>query len=322
MQTSVVPRAASRSSKGRRALPEAARKGSARAQEVRADDVLAEAMGVALATQVQRLQDSLRHFVKSVHDDSVRATRSVHEARVAIRKMHVTLDLLRPLVGSKKPEELRKELKTLGRALGRVRDLDVCMEVASAADIQVERERQKARAELRRLLVSGPTRRLFRRLNRVSERLLRRGLSAHERPAMLVRDVVASTIIGRYEKMAQHLRDVDAAGLEHLHLLRRYVRSLRYAIELFGEALGELRPHVLPRLVAAQQSLGNLHDAEVAAQRSGSEPRRLEQRREAALEDLSGLCARDFHDAIFHAAQLPFKRWACDSPVSPCATPL
>lgn len=320
MLTPDVPRTDPRPSGSiRRELGEGGRKPRTAAQGMHADDVLAQAMGSCFATLAGRLEDSVNSFTRNKRGGGERAVKSVHEGRVAIRKLHVLLGILRPLVGRKRTERLGKELKELGVALGDVRDLDVLIAAEDPPHDELERERQRARKVLRRRLDSEATHRLFRRLERLNARLLRRGTADEERPVMLVRDLLASTIIGHYEGVIRQMRDADAGSSRQLHLLRRYVRSLRYAIELFGEALAELRPQVLPRLVAAQQSLGELHDAEVAAQRKVTAGKSLEPLRRAALKNLNAIAAWDFHDAIFRAAQLPFKVWGCGPAGSPCA---
>jgi CHAD domain-containing protein len=58
------------------------------------------------------------------------------------------------------------------------------------------------------------------------------------------------------------------ADLATLHQLRIAAKRLRYGIEFFREALGADTSLVLPRIVALQDHLGALHDAEVASTRA------------------------------------------------------
>jgi CHAD domain-containing protein len=55
------------------------------------------------------------------------------------------------------------------------------------------------------------------------------------------------------------------ADVETLHRLRIAAKRLRYALEFFGETLGPDSARLLERVVALQDHLGCLHDADVAA---------------------------------------------------------
>lgn len=303
--------------KARRSL--VPRKPGASAQRMHADGSLAEAIGFTLLEQADALRTSVASFLRSMREKGGHTGKSVHEARVMIRRMVVTLDLARTLTGNGQ-RRLHKDLKSMGRALGKVRDWDVLL----AHDPKVtgaKRERRQARTKLSKLLQSQTTAALFRRLERLGERLVARRRLVEPHRESLVRDVVGSTVIGRYELVVQRLRAADAADNEQLHMLRRLLRSLRYAIELFGELLAELRVQVLPRLVAAQTSLGALHDAEVAAGKQAG-PTRVDALRRLALLDLEPLRSSELHDAIFSAVQLSFRRWAFEGSAARAARQL
>ena len=83
-----------------------------------------------------------------------------------------------------------------------------------------------------------------------------------------VREMAASRVWKAYEEMRAYESALRWADLATLHQLRIAAKRLRYAVEFFREALGAEVSTVIPRIVALQDHLGTLHDAEVAAARS------------------------------------------------------
>jgi CHAD domain-containing protein len=80
-----------------------------------------------------------------------------------------------------------------------------------------------------------------------------------------VRDRAASEIWSAYETIRAYELVLPWADIETLHELRTATKWLRYAIEFFCDALGPDGSGLLTRVVAMQDHLGSLHDADVAS---------------------------------------------------------
>lgn len=159
----------------------------------------------------------------------------VHQVRVACRRLTAWLDLGRRRVG-------RDDLKWLRDAAGPVRDLDVLLErdVPRGMKRWLEREWEKARPALEKTLDDPRTLatvRLFENMGPLRSEELHMG-------ALL-------------EKADKALAGVDrkAANPEELHVLRRKLRPVRYALEWQKEDA--------TLIVEAQEALGALSDAVV-----------------------------------------------------------
>jgi CHAD domain-containing protein len=79
-----------------------------------------------------------------------------------------------------------------------------------------------------------------------------------------IRDCAASQIWAAYEAVRAYELVFPWADVETLHELRIATKWLRYTLEFFGETLGPDSARLLKRVVALQDYLGCLHDADVA----------------------------------------------------------
>jgi CHAD domain-containing protein len=80
-----------------------------------------------------------------------------------------------------------------------------------------------------------------------------------------VRDTAPSRVLAAYERVRAYEPVLRWADVETLHDLRIAAKWLRYTLEFFREALGPDTGLLIPRVVALQDHLGYLHDADVAS---------------------------------------------------------
>jgi CHAD domain-containing protein len=166
------------------------------------------------------------------------------------------------------------------RILGAVRDLDVqLVELASFAPTldagsarhlepllsRLEAERRAARAKMLNALDRRATRHLIDRLG---------AALADPDPVPVKRNnplaaVVAPRLIRRNFKKLRRAAEAVRADptAASNHYLRRRAKRLRYTIESFTGFYGQCADHVLQALRRLQKSLGEYHDAAVAANR-------------------------------------------------------
>ncbi len=256
---------------------------------VQAGDPLGEAGRKVLRFHFQRM---LENEAGSRLGEDIEA---VHDMRVATRRMRSAFDIFGPAFKAGTVKRWLAGLRGAGRALGRVRDLDVILDKAgqyARSRPKAERpalepllelwrqEREQARARLLAYLDGGE----YAAFRRDFEQFLHTpGAGARRRPPALVpadgREVkeggyrvqeAAPLLI--YAQLAS-LRAYEQAfgpGLENaaladLHALRIDFKKFRYTLEFFREALGPEAKAAVETVRGLQDHLGDLNDANVAA---------------------------------------------------------
>jgi CHAD domain-containing protein len=204
--------------------------------------------------------------------------RSLHQARVATRRLREALPLV---TTGDRQRKLDRKVRSLTRALGPVRELDVALqileELEATPDVPraaVNRLRQAVLEERRSL--HGD---MLRRLDRCNlEKLSKRAIAATrktegKKPSARPNPRQAAALRARVVNRAESLRAamMSAAGLylpDRLHEVRIAVKKLRYALELSG-VVGRSRAEARIRtLRKAQDLLGRMHDLEVLIART------------------------------------------------------
>ena len=195
--------------------------------------------------------------------------RSVHEARVASRRLREILPSL-PADPRVDRAALRREIRRAARALGRVREMDVALDLAARHIVprgwsrdmatRVARELAKTRADRHETLVKkhGPDRRqdLGRQL-----RALGRWAGANAQTS-----AVGGALAARRRARARTLRQaLEAAGFVYepstLHGVRIATKKLRYTLEWTRTVAGSGTIEAqIADLKGAQQLLGELND--------------------------------------------------------------
>lgn len=245
-----------------------------RSPGIRADDTLAEAGRKALRFQLAKLLD--QEAALGARDDP----EVVHQARVATRRLRaiwrVFGDAYRP--GARRAHV--RELRRIAARLGTVRDLDVLLaglETYADGLRPAEREAleplraawQRERSTAKAALVVALARPDYRRFRAAHLRFVETpGAAARELPATSptrVRDTATSRIWLAYETLRAYDGTLRWADLGTLHAMRIAAKRLRYALEAFREILGPEAAGLIERVVALQDQLGELHDADVAA---------------------------------------------------------
>ena len=248
--------------------------GTARAPGVTADDLFAEAGRRILRFQLARL------LAAEQGTRTGTSASDLHKMRVATRRMRAAW---RTFGDAYRPSRVRgcvRALRTLGRHLGMVRDLDVLL--ANLADhgaaldpaerdalAPLERawraERETARAALTRYLESAAYRRFTEDQLAFVETPGQDARPAGPTDPRRIRETVPSRLWAAYGAARAYDGVLRWADLATLHRLRIAVKRLRDATDSVREALGPDVEPLLERLVAVQDHLGALHDADVAA---------------------------------------------------------
>jgi CHAD domain-containing protein len=207
----------------------------------------------------------------------------LHDMRVATRRMRAAFEVFSPFFKKKVIRNHLKGLRAAGRALGRVRDMDVFVEKArqylktlpKAERLGLEplltawgQERAREREKLLAHLDSESYQQFKRDFNDFTASP---GAGARFSPETdpqpdLVRHVVPVLIYTNLAAVRAYEALLPNATIEQLHALRIEFKKLRYTLEFFREVLGKQSREVIDDLKILQDHLGNLNDANVACQ--------------------------------------------------------
>lgn len=240
-------------------------------------DTLAEAGRKVLGFHFARM---LQHEPGTRQGDDIEA---LHDMRVATRRMRAAFRVFGSGFSKKATKTLLAGLKTTGRALGRVRDLDVFLEKLQAYQQSLPEDeqpglqplldvwsskREQARLDMLAYLNSSKYRKFKRAFHKF---VTTEGLGAKPIPTGVpvpyqLRHLVPNLIYERYEAVHAFEIVLANAGLDTLHQLRIAFKQLRYTLEFFEEILGEERKIVIQGVKNLQDHLGDLNDAQVASE--------------------------------------------------------
>ncbi len=239
-----------------------------------ADDHLAEAGRKVLRFHLARM------LAREAGTREGRDAEELHAMRVATRRQRAAWRVFGGSFDPRRTSRHRRRLREVAADLGGVRDLDVLIEEAEAYQTKLP---SKEAAALEPLLASWRARRDAARALLVHELDSRRYAKWVEEYAAFVqaegagaravgpvephrvRDAMPSRIWAAYENVRAYEPVMRWADVTTLHDLRIAAKWLRYTLEFVREALAPEAGPAIEKVVALQDHLGWLHDADVAA---------------------------------------------------------
>jgi CHAD domain-containing protein len=222
---------------------------------------------------------------------------ALHDMRVATRRLRAAFDVFGEAFSPKTLKPHLIGLRATGRALGKVRDLDVFMEKAHHYLDQLP---ELNRHELDPLLESW----MNQRENSRQEMLVYLDsdqytkfkdsfstfLAKPERQDILGKEGIpvphqiqhlAPELIYRHYGEARSFESIlENASISQHHALRIQFKKFRYTVEFFKEVLGPEAQPVIDDLKKIQDHLGDLNDADVAAKLLEDQLKLLEKRQD------------------------------------------
>lgn len=202
-----------------------------------------------------------RSFLCSVEQcrQSIDFAENVHKLRVASRRLEAALTAFDGQVSGEGSYDVKRQVRRIRRAAGRVRDLDVLilrLEKTSRAKrvVSALRERRRQLAD-----------KLRSRLSDRKQDPLRRALAelTREHHPETTTDL-AQWAAGQMQPVASDFLDAagnDLRGIRDLHRLRLCGKRLRYSLELFRDELApEQVSCLLKSLQGVQERLGDMND--------------------------------------------------------------
>jgi CHAD domain-containing protein len=229
-----------------------------------ADDALTPNAGELLAARLRELVARIR-----VLDPQVRhgAPTSVHEMRLASRRLRATLGSYQTAFDVDEAEALRGELQWFGSLLGEVRDREVVRARVGELDQEstalldgLEAEHRHARATLMDAMESPRYEALVALMEAFADRPPFTALAAL--PArVLVRSGARRDWLRVQERVNTLPPTADEAFGEHLHGVRKAAKRLSYGLETGTPVEGDEAVQLRRRLRLFQRRLGDHHDA-------------------------------------------------------------
>ena len=251
--------------------------GDGTALELRADDTWAEAGRQALRFHLAR---TLARVPSVIADEDPEA---VHAMRVSARRMRAAWRVFGDGFERDAVRGYRDELRDIGAQLGRVRDLDVLLELVEGHGA---RRGVRQRAGLASLLAAWHAERDAQGDDLVQLLGSRRfetfasdyrtlvettGHAARSLPPhapALVRTRMPARIWAAYQDVWAFDEAVGTADLATLHELRIAAKWLRYTLEFVRGPLDPEATALIRPVIALQDHLGDQHDQHVASERA------------------------------------------------------
>lgn len=228
-----------------------------------------------LKQQWQRLQKHVAR-VLTHHEE---AAESLHQIRVALRRIGTWVQIFQGSVKLPKPLQL-KRIQKLASALGKQRDLDVLIEIlqepcwngipptqqAELEQLRADLSQHRAKAQDRsRRILKDPT---FLEFQAACEQWLscprytpQAKLPLKESLPHLLTPLLAEWLL----QPGWHIPAFPDKGSEtkQLHELRKTTKRLRYQVEFFSTSYGEAVQNWIETLKQLQEQLGRFNDLQV-----------------------------------------------------------
>ncbi|HWI18370.1 MAG TPA: CHAD domain-containing protein [Vicinamibacterales bacterium] len=228
---------------------------------------------LSLALLRQRLVSMLKAMPAAQAGDET----SVHEARVASRRLREALPVLSSQADWEAINRAGKRVRRITRALGPVRELDVTLSLLAELEgkgaapkraitrvrTAVIEDRQKRRMEMLEEMTPSRLEKLRKRLVEVAAPEARGQIS---RDALVEAQLQAS---GRAKKLKLAIERAGGMYLaDRLHRVRIEAKKLRYALEIQRELTRSKATSRLNTLKHQQDLLGRVHDLEILIERA------------------------------------------------------
>jgi CHAD domain-containing protein len=194
---------------------------------------------------------------------------TIHDLRVATRRLQEALDLFAPVLPGRESRRLRRRARRLRRHLAALRDADVVAEMAAsfpearpllrALALAPRALRDRARSRLGGVRVPGIRKRVasFTRATASRREALPPGAEDQGRVA------ACEALRLRAAKVGDIMAGLRIDREEEAHVLRVAVKRYRYTLELMDEAGIGRHGAALEEARRVQEALGRLHDLDM-----------------------------------------------------------
>jgi CHAD domain-containing protein len=247
--------------------------GSEPVTESRGDDSICVFGAVPL---VQSARGVRNEFVAVRQSEDIEA---IHRIRVASRRLRTALQLFKDCLPSKKTNLWNNQIRSLTRALGKARDIDV--QCSLITGLYKEITDDKLKPGFRRILL---------RINQTRQKVQTEVNASIEK---LERSKILDQIEKRFQSLAENSPTVDFHTLslyqlscdrinqrlndllayevyirrpeykDELHMMRIAAKRLRYTMEIFAQLYEDKLENALQATRKTQTLIGEIHDCDV-----------------------------------------------------------
>lgn len=250
------------------------------------------------ALSVALLRQRLVSLLKAMPAAQAGDQTSVHQARVASRRLRQALPLLGVRADADALDRAGRRVRRITRALGPVRELDVTLLLLA----QLRRRRNAPLRAIARVRASVTEERQLRRremlaaikpskLNKLRKRLVQ--VAAPDSDELATRSALAEANSQAAARAAQLKAAIERAGgiylADRLHRVRVAAKKLRYALEIQRELTKSRSTAFLNKLKTQQDLLGRMHDFEILIDRTRGVQATLTPRDRRGMSELKKL---------------------------------
>jgi len=219
------------------------------------------------------LKESAQHIQKRKNIEDI------HDIRVSSRRIRACLAIFTDYLPPKKAKIWQKEIKKITSAYGKVRDLDVQIDLITSILRSVQDS--KIRPGIRRVKL-----RLQQKLEKRQKETTNLTQSILESPVLLEMEAWAEAALANftletykspelfklgYKEIQSRLEEFlffevfifDPSRVEELHQMRIAAKRLRYTLEIFSDLYDGKTDFAMDIARLTQQYLGEIHDADV-----------------------------------------------------------
>ena len=225
----------------------------------------------------------------------------VHRMRVASRRLRAALSVFKVIIPAKKTKVWRKEIRKIGRALGRARQLDVQIKFLEAAKQRIKNNSRIVQIQEVIKSLKDKRRKAQRQIDialegfEIKKRLL--GLTAYlDKLAFgkrgdfrgrfsILKGVVIRKRLDKLLKFAPYV--FRPQSKKELHRMRIAAKKLRYALEIFRPWYGAKLDKYIRASRDIQDSLGDFREFDCLI---------------VTLSDFSNKSGKDFKDTVVYLA--------------------
>lgn len=227
----------------------------------------------SLLPNIQTLRKTAKNILKRSNIEDI------HDLRVSSRRIRTVLDVFSEYLPKKKVKSWEKEIRTITKSFGSVRDLDVQIDLIN--EVYESTEDNKIRSGLRRIRLRLKQKRQQKQVNtKKITRVILDSTSIVEMNAWAEAalenngsEMFFSSELYRlgYRQIQTRLDEFlfyevfifDPDRVEELHQMRISAKQLRYALEVFSDLYKQETDFTLDITRQAQEYLGNIHDSDM-----------------------------------------------------------
>ncbi len=227
----------------------------------------------AMLPHIETLQNTAKKITKRKNIEDI------HDLRVASRRIRTCLNIFSDYFPEKKSKTWTRDLKTITKAYGAVRDLDVQIDLVNKIYSQIKDPKKKSGLRRIRLRLRQQREKKQAKTTKVTNEIIKSPILAemkgwceqYNNPTLENNQEIGTLFQLGYMNIQNHLDELlfyevfifDPLRVKELHQMRIAAKKLRYSLEIFSRLYQQKTDFALNIARQAQEYLGQIHDADV-----------------------------------------------------------